>query len=239
MNLILEIELFDVWGIDFKGPFVRSHGMQYILVAFDYVSKWVKAIALPNNKGQTQNQMHRAIFAHKSAPQGSVELENCEVTRGIDFMGPFVSSHGMKYILIAVQYVSKWVEAVALPNNEDRRTDRRRGLVGPKSCDRFQREGVISKRQELPMNLILEIELFDIWGIDFKGPFVRSHGMQYILVAFDYVSKWVEAVALPNNEGKTQIQMDRAIFAHKSAPQGSVELENCEVTRFMVNGLMI
>ncbi|XP_075075175.1 uncharacterized protein LOC142162655 [Nicotiana tabacum] len=37
---------------------------------------------------------------------------------GIDFMGPFVSSYGNKYILVAVDYVSKWVEAVALPTND-------------------------------------------------------------------------------------------------------------------------
>ena len=47
------------------------------------------------------------------------------------------------------------------------------------------------------------IELFDVWGIDFMGPFVSSHGMKYILVAVDYVSKWVEAIALANNEGKS------------------------------------
>ena len=33
-------------------------------------------------------------------------------------MGPFVSSHGMKYILVVVDSVSKWVEAIALANNE-------------------------------------------------------------------------------------------------------------------------
>ena len=72
-----------------------------------------------------------------------------------------------------------------------------------KACDRCQRDGGISKRQELPLNPILVIELFDIWGIDFIGPFVSSHGMKYILVAVDYVSKWVEAIALANNEGKS------------------------------------
>ena len=47
------------------------------------------------------------------------------------------------------------------------------------------------------------IELFDVWGIDFMGYFVSSHEMRYTLVAVDYVSKWVEAIALANNEGKS------------------------------------
>ena len=47
------------------------------------------------------------------------------------------------------------------------------------------------------------IELFDVWGIDFMGPFVSSHGMKYILVAVDYVSIWVDDIALANNEGKS------------------------------------
>ena len=57
-----------------------------------------------------------------------------------------------------------------------------------KACDRCQRDGDISRKQELPLNSILVIELFDVWGIDFMGPFVSSHGMKYILVAVDYVS---------------------------------------------------
>ena len=58
-----------------------------------------------------------------------------------------------------------------------------------KACDRCQRDGGISRKQELPLNLILVIQLFDVWGIDFMGPFVGSHGMKYILVAVDYMLK--------------------------------------------------
>nr|GEU63788.1 reverse transcriptase domain-containing protein [Tanacetum cinerariifolium] len=39
---------------------------------------------------------------------------------GIDFMGPFPSSQGNRYILVAVDYFSKWVEAKALPTNDAR-----------------------------------------------------------------------------------------------------------------------
>ena len=66
----------------------------------------------------------------------------------------------------------------------------------PKRCK-------ISRKQELPLNPILVIELFDVWGIDFMVPFVSSDGMKYILVAVDCMSKWVEAIALANNEGKS------------------------------------
>ena len=65
------------------------------------------------------------------------------------------------------------------------------------------KEMVILRKQELILIPILVIELSDVWGIDFMGPFMSSHGMKYILVAVDYVSKWVEAIALANNERKS------------------------------------
>ena len=41
-----------------------------------------------------------------------------------------------------------------------------------RECDRFQRDGVISKKHKLPLNPILMIKLFDVWGIDFTSMFV-------------------------------------------------------------------
>nr|XP_009761223.1 PREDICTED: uncharacterized protein LOC104213424 [Nicotiana sylvestris] len=74
-------------------------------------------------------------------------------------------------------------------------------------------------------NPIQEIEVFDVWGIDFMGPFVSSYGNKYILVAVDYVSKWVEAVALPTNDAKV------VVVATPYHPQtsGQVEVSNKEI----------
>ena len=61
-------------------------------------------------------------------------------------------------------------------------------------CPNCQRHGGIIARDSMPLNYNLQVELFDVWGIDYMGPFVRSQGYEYILDAVDYVSKWVEAM---------------------------------------------
>ncbi|GKE76586.1 reverse transcriptase domain-containing protein, partial [Tanacetum coccineum] len=71
-----------------------------------------------------------------------------------------------------------------------------------KSCDTCQRQGKSLRRDEMPQNAIQVYEIFDVWGIDFMGPFPSSHGNKYILVAVDYLSKWVEAKALPTIDGR-------------------------------------
>ena len=63
-----------------------------------------------------------------------------------------------------------------------------------RGCDRCQRLGKLSHRHMMPLNPILVVDLFDVWGIDFIGPFLVSFGCSYILVGVDYVSKWVEAI---------------------------------------------
>nr|GEV61691.1 reverse transcriptase domain-containing protein [Tanacetum cinerariifolium] len=58
-----------------------------------------------------------------------------------------------------------------------------------KNCDSCQRQGKISQKDEMPQNKIQVCEIFDVWGIDFMGPFPNSKGNKYILVAVDYLSK--------------------------------------------------
>jgi hypothetical protein len=75
----------------------------------------------------------------------------------------------------------------------------------------------------MPATNIVEVELFDVWGIDFMGPFPSSYGNQYILVAVDYVSKWVEAVALPTNDSKVVVRFLRKnIFTRFGTPRAII-----------------
>ena len=72
-----------------------------------------------------------------------------------------------------------------------------------KLCDRCQNIGNISSINEMPLRGILVVQIFDLWGIDFMGPFPPSFGNLYILLAVNYVSKWVEAIACPKNDANT------------------------------------
>ena len=54
-----------------------------------------------------------------------------------------------------------------------------------KECDKCQRLGKISRLHMMPLNPILVVDLFDVWGIDFMGPFPSSFGYIYILVGVD------------------------------------------------------
>ncbi|GKF65173.1 reverse transcriptase domain-containing protein, partial [Tanacetum coccineum] len=82
-----------------------------------------------------------------------------------------------------------------------------------KHCDACQRLGKISQRDEMPHNLIQIYEIFDVWGIDFMEPFPPSRGNKYILVAVDYVSKWVEAKALPTTDARVVVKFLKQLFS--------------------------
>ena len=71
-----------------------------------------------------------------------------------------------------------------------------------KTCPSCQKLGKITRRNMMPLNPILIIEIFDCWGIDFMGPFPPSFGYLYILVVVDYVSKWIEAIPCQKNDHK-------------------------------------
>jgi len=75
----------------------------------------------------------------------------------------------------------------------------------------------------MPLNPILIIEIFDVWGIDFMGHFPSSYGNLFILVDVDYVSKWVEAKACKTNDHKVVVQfLKDNIFARFGTPRAII-----------------
>ncbi|GKA23838.1 reverse transcriptase domain-containing protein [Tanacetum coccineum] len=91
-----------------------------------------------------------------------------------------------------------------------------------RECDACQRSGNISSRNQMPLTNILVSEVFDIWGIDFIGPFPSSRNNKYILVAVDYVSKWVEAEALPTNDARVVVKFLRKLFLRFRIPKALI-----------------
>nr|GEZ78786.1 reverse transcriptase domain-containing protein [Tanacetum cinerariifolium] len=91
-----------------------------------------------------------------------------------------------------------------------------------KNCDSCQRQGKISQRDEMPQNSIQICEIFNVWGIDFMGPFPSSQGNKYILVDVDYLSKWVEAKALPTNDARVICKFLKSLFARFGTPRAII-----------------
>ncbi|XP_015970639.1 uncharacterized protein LOC107494125 [Arachis duranensis] len=88
-----------------------------------------------------------------------------------------------------------------------------------RNCDKCQRAKNLPRNHEMRQQKILEIELFDVWGIDFMGPFPPTYSNTYILVAVDYVSKWVKTMALPTNDTKVVMSfLQRHIFSRFGIP---------------------
>ncbi|GKD37084.1 reverse transcriptase domain-containing protein [Tanacetum coccineum] len=94
-----------------------------------------------------------------------------------------------------------------------------------RECDVYQRAGNISSHNQMPLPNILVSEVFDILGIDFMGPFPSPRNNKYILVAVDYVSKWVEAEALPTNDAQIVVKVTLKL-ATPYHPQTSGDTEN-------------
>ena len=72
----------------------------------------------------------------------------------------------------------------------------------------------------MPLNLIPVVEIFNVWGIDIIGYFPPSLGYQYILVAVDYVSKWVEVIPCKTNDYRVIVKFIQSnILSHFGFPR--------------------
>ena len=72
----------------------------------------------------------------------------------------------------------------------------------------------------MPLNPILIVKIFYVWGIDFMGPFPPSFGYEYILVGVDYISKWVEAMATKTTDHKVVLPEPSSVTEASSSAIG-------------------
>ncbi|XP_039043802.1 uncharacterized protein LOC120183094 [Hibiscus syriacus] len=104
-----------------------------------------------------------------------------------------------------------------------------------KSSDRYQRTGNISERHKLPWQNILEVELFNVWGIDFMRPFPSSFGDLYILLEVNYVSKWIEAIETPKNDSKIGLKfLHKNIFTQFGTPRAIISDEGTHFDKILI-----
>nr|GEV64114.1 reverse transcriptase domain-containing protein [Tanacetum cinerariifolium] len=340
-NVIQVCEIFDVWGIDLMRPFPSSRENRYILVAVDYLSKWVKAKALPTNDACVVVKFLKSLFARFGTPRAIIsdcgthfcndkfakdcidtfetlkkKLTEAPILVVPDWNLPFelmcdasdftigvVLGQHLKYLLSKqdakprlIQWVLLLQEFVIIirdkKGTENLTADHLSRLENPHKevfenkdinenfpletlgmssqqkkqffkdvkhyfwddpyffwicADQIIRWCVHGKeaydilklvmkdppgaimvpispprKDEMPQNIIQVCEIFDVWGIDFMGPFPSSRGNRYILVAVDYLSKWVEAKALPTNDARVVVKFLKPLFARFETPRAIV-----------------
>ncbi|GKD40345.1 reverse transcriptase domain-containing protein [Tanacetum coccineum] len=106
-------------------------------------------------------------------------------------------------------------------------------------CDACQRVGNISSMDETPQKYIQVCKIFDVWGIDFMGPFPSSNRNKYVLVAIDYVSKG-DNVLLFNSRlrlflGKLKSRWYGLFSVLRDMKNDPIELYDKDGNEFIVN----
>ena len=91
----------------------------------------------------------------------------------------------------------------------------------------------------MPLHSIIVCEIFDVWGIDFMGPFPNSFGNFYILLACDYVSKWVEAKATRTDNAKIVSDFVKShIFARFGIPKALISDKGTHLCNRLIESLL-
>lgn len=70
------------------------------------------------------------------------------------------------------------------------------------------------------------VKIFYVWGIDFMGPIPPIYGYEYILVAVDYVSKWVEAIPTKTNDRHVVIEFVKNFILNRYGTPRAIISDN-------------
>nr|GEX71896.1 reverse transcriptase domain-containing protein [Tanacetum cinerariifolium] len=191
------------------GTFQRN---KYILVAIDYLSKWVEAKALPTNDARVVCKFLKSLFARFGSPRSIIS------DRGTHFCNDQFTKVMLKYGVthrLSTAYHPQTSGQVEVSNCGLKR-------ILERTIGENRASWKISQRDEMPQNAIQVCEIFNVWGVDFMGPFLSSGGNKYILMAVEYLSKWVEAKALPTNDARVVVKVLKSLFARFGTPRAII-----------------
>ena len=94
--------------------------------------------------------------------------------------------------------------------------------------------GNINIRNKTPLQGILFVQIFYVWGIDFIGPFPPSFGNLYILLVVYYVSKWAKSIACPRNDANTVVGfIQRNILTRYGVPRTIISDEGSHFAKLL------
>ena len=97
------VQIFDVWGIDFMRPFPSSFDNIYILLAVDYVFKWMETIACPRNDAITVvGFIQRNILSRFGAPRTIISDEGSHFANKV--FAKLMSRYGIKHLMRLVYH---------------------------------------------------------------------------------------------------------------------------------------
>nr|GEY87850.1 reverse transcriptase domain-containing protein [Tanacetum cinerariifolium] len=178
------------------------------------LSKWVEAKALPTNDARVVVKFLKSLFSRFGTPKAIISDRAGKETINIlnaCHSGPTGGHYGANYTAKKVFDSGFYWPTIYKDAFE---------LV--KRWDSCQRQGKILQKDEIPQNSIQVCEIFDVWAIDFMGPFPSSKGNKYILVAIDYLSKWVKAKALPTNDARFVVKFLKSLFSRFGTPKAII-----------------
>ncbi|GJS48167.1 reverse transcriptase domain-containing protein [Tanacetum coccineum] len=247
-------------GIDFMGPFLKLYKFEYSLVAVDYVSKWAEAQALPTNDARVVITFLKKLFCHFGMSKALIS------DRGTHFYNKIMERTMKRYgvnhrfstsyhpqtsgkventnraLKIILEKTVKDNPAIWLRKLDDALWAFRTIYKTPTGTTPYKL--IYGKNYHLPF----QIEHRAYWALKNCNPdliaagekrMFQLHeldelrhqayensclykGNKYILVAVDYMSKWVEAQALPTNDARVVVKFLKGLFARFKVPKALI-----------------